>query len=353
MSLMKALRRQGKAPRAIGIEEVAIPQPASDQVLLRVHFCGVCGSDLHTYLNHPGYESVVERVTLGHELSGTVVSHGAAVSNWSPGQAATMISIQGCLRPTCPYCNSGQTQLCKERKVQGLHLDGGMAEFVAVNEKFLFPVPLNMDMKLAALTEPLSIADHCIVNRSSIKPGDLVVVSGPGIIGLLSALVARKCGAEVVLAGTKSDRRVRLPVAEELGFETVVVGSNLPSLEDQVRKKHRREADVLIEASGAPTAVERAPDVVRTGGRIIALALYPTDVTINMTKIVRKQIDIRSSYGSAIPSYERAVQMLVDGDIPVNKLVNTYPLKKGVSAFEDAEKQLVIKPMLVCNPGDH
>ena len=108
---MKAVRRQKKEEKAAAIEEVPVPAPGDREVLLRVDCCGVCGSDLHAWLNHPGYEFVAERVTFGHEVSGVVERCGNGVTDWKEGDSASIVSIQGCLKPDCAYCSEGFTQL--------------------------------------------------------------------------------------------------------------------------------------------------------------------------------------------------------------------------------------------------
>ena len=113
------------------------------------------------------------------------------------GDHAIMIALQTHHDPNDPYCRESLPQLSSRRRVQGLHLDGGMAEYVCVDQEFLIPVPDDLPLKLAALTEPLSVAEHCIENRSAIGEGSKVVVSGPGIIGLLCAISARSRGAKV------------------------------------------------------------------------------------------------------------------------------------------------------------
>ncbi len=346
---MKALRRFAKEPRAARLEQVPLPTLRPGQVLLRVHCCGLCGSDLHAYLNHDGYESVLAQVTFGHEWVGTVMETAPQVNDWKIGDRATMVAIQGCLADDCLLCLNGDTQLCPQRRVQGLHLDGGMAEYVVIDQRFLVPLPESLDLRSAALTEPLSVADHCVVNCSSIRPGDQVVVSGPGIIGMLCALVARDRGANVAVSGTRADVPIRLAIARRIGFATFIVGPEEPVLGDQVRKQFGREADVLIEASGAPAALISAANAVTFKGQITVVGIYGTDVGLNMTQLLRKQIDIRTSYGSALPSYERSLQMLAAGKIPFESLIQTYPLTDGIRAFEDAENQAVMKPMLLCD----
>ena len=230
---MKAFRRYARDARAARLVDHPIPTPKDNEVLLRVAHCGICGSDLHAWLNHKGYESVLPEVTFGHEFSATVTDTGSRVTNWKTGDQAVMIALQTHHDDNDPYCRMGLPQLSSRRRVQGLHLDGGMAEYVCVEEEFLLPIPDGLDLELAALTEPLSVAEHCIGNRTSIGPDDKVIVSGPGIIGLLCAISARSRGAEVIISGTERDEATRLTAARTIGFETLVVGPGHPPLHNR------------------------------------------------------------------------------------------------------------------------
>jgi L-iditol 2-dehydrogenase len=345
---MKALRRLRRAARAAEIQDVPIPSPGPDEVLLNVSHCGVCGSDLHAFLNQRGYEGFPERFTFGHEFSGIVENTGSGVSNWKAGDRAVVISVQGCLEKSCFYCGIGFSQLCRSRKIIGIHLDGGMAEYSVVNQKYLIRLPHGMDMMAAALAEPLSVADHCVTDCAKTGKGELVVVTGPGIIGMLCALVARLSGAQVIMVGAETDDYLRLPVARKIGFETLVTGRDKPALAEQLKERFGRLADQHIEASGSPAAIISATDAVRPLGTITIVGLYADDVPLNLTKLVRNQINLKTSYVSDIPNYQRAIEMLHRGDIPITELVRTYPLKEGLTAFADAEKQAVLKPILIC-----
>lgn len=349
---MKALRRLRRSARAAEIQDVPVPSPGPGEVLLAVSHCGVCGSDLHAFLNHRGYEGLPEQFTFGHEFSGIIQNIGSGVSGWRVGDRAVVVSVQGCLEKSCAYCSIGFSQLCRSRKIIGIHLDGGMAEYSVVNQKYLIRLPEGMEMMAAALAEPLSVADHCVSDCAKTGKGELVVVSGPGIIGILCALVARLSGAEVVLVGTKTDNYLRLPVARKIGFETFVTGPEKPTLAEQLKERFGRLADQHIEASGAPAAMISATDVVRPLGNITVVGLYADDVPLNLTKLVRNQINFKTSYASDIPNYQRAIQMLHRGDIPIAELVRTYSLKDGLTAFADAEKQAVLKPILVCQENN-
>ena len=227
-----------------------------------------------------------------------------------------------------------------------------MAEYSVVNQKYLIRLPEGMEMMAAALAEPLSVADHCVSDCAKTGKGELVAVSGPGIIGILCALVARLSGAEVVVVGAKTDDQLRLPVARKLGFETFVTGPEQPTLAEQLKERFGRLADQHIEASGAPAAIISATDAVRPLGNITVVGLYADDVPLNLTKLVRNQINFKTSYASDIPNYQRAIQMLHRGDIPMAELVRTYSLTEGLAAFVDAEKQAVLKPILVCQENN-
>lgn len=345
---MKAFRRFAKKERAARLEEIDIPKPQKGEVLLEVSYCGICGSDLHAWLNHKGYESVLPEVTFGHELSGSVIELGEGVNKWKIGQQVVMIALQTKYDPSDPFCHNDLPQLSPRRRVQGLHLDGGMAEFICVEDEFLLPIPEGLTMELAALTEPLSVAEHCIENRTSIKTGDNVLVSGPGIIGMLCAISARSRGAKVVIVGTEMDEEIRLSAAKKLGFDTMIVGTQSPPLSEQVEQKFPGGVDALVEASGSPIALSEAWRSVRPNGVVTAVALYSRSIEFDLTQFLRKQIDLRTSYASSQPDYIRAFELLVTGQIDPSILLNIYDLKEAEQGFIDSENLRVMKAILKC-----
>ncbi len=346
---MKAFRRFAKKERAARIEEIPIPKPRKEEVLIKVSHCGICGSDLHAWLNHKGYESVLTEVTFGHELSGTVIELGAEVKKWKQGDQVVLIALQTPHDPNDPFCKNGLPQLSKRRRVQGLHLDGGMAEYICVNEEFLIGIPKGIPMKLAALTEPLSVAEHCVENRTSIKENDRVIVSGPGIIGMLCAICARERGADVFIVGTKRDEKIRLSAAKQLGFTTIVVENDKSPLHEQVKDYFQCGADALIEASGAPRALSEAWRSVRPNGVVTAVALYSNSIDFDVTQFLRKQIDLRTSYASSKPDYIRAFKLLNSGKVDAETLLNIYNLEDAETGFIESENLEVMKAVLQCN----
>lgn len=346
---MKAFRRLAREKRAAHLVDISTPIPKENEVLLRVAYCGICGSDLHAWLNHKGYESVLPEVTFGHELSGVVAEIGSSVKDWGIGDRAVMIALQAHHDDNDPYCAIGLPQLSTRRRVQGLHLDGGMAEYVCVEEEFLLPIPEGLDLETAALTEPLSVAEHCIGNRTSIGSGDKVIVSGPGIIGLLCAISARSRGAEVIISGTERDEATRLSAARTLGFETLVVGPEEPPLSEQISAYFSEGANALVEASGSVHALADAWQSVRPNGTVTAVALYSRNIDFEITQFIRKQIDLRTSYASSRNDYLSALKLLQDGTIDSSVLTQSYPLVNAEEGFIDSENLDVTKVIVNCS----
>ena len=345
---MKAFRRFAKKERSAKLEEISVPKPGAKEVLVQVSHCGICGSDLHAWLNHKGYESVLAEVTFGHELSGVVTELGKDVEKWKLGDRVVMIALQTANDPKDPFCQNGLPQLSERRRVQGLHLDGGMAEYVCVNEEFLIKIPTNIPMSLAALTEPLSVAEHCIENRTSIRDKDRVIVSGPGIIGMLCAICARARGAEVLIVGTEKDEEVRLATAKKIGFKTITVGNKYAPLHEQTKSYFPDGANSLIEASGASHALGEAWRSVQPNGIVTAVALYSRSIDFDLTQFLRKQIDLRTSYASSKPDYLRAFELMEAGQVDADMMVSIFDLKDAESAFRESENLKVMKAVLNC-----
>ena len=204
-----------------------------------------------------------------------------------------MIALQTPHDPNDRYCEDSLPQLSSRRRVQGLHLDGGMAECVCIDQEFLIPVPEGLPLKLAALTEPLSVAEHCIGNRSAIGEGSKVVVSGPGIIGLLCAFRPAVEARRFALRYRAMSRHACEPL-EKIGFETLVVGPGFVALDEQVLHSFPEGADALIEASGSNLALSESWKSVRPNGIVTAVALYSRAIELDITQFLRKQIDLHT-----------------------------------------------------------
>jgi L-iditol 2-dehydrogenase len=340
---MKAFVKSGYGFGEAGVRDVAVAEPGPGEVLLRVASCGICGSDLHAFRSDPGYEWVRTPVALGHEFSGTVEEVGSGVVKMKPGDRAVAIAIQGCGR--CPKCLTGSTQLCSEKEVIGMTYDGGMAEYAVVPERHLVPVPDGLDLSLAAFAEPLSVAVHAALVRSSIRPGHRVVVSGPGPIGILCGMVAKLAGADVLMTGVGTDSVSRLPAAEAVGLRTANLSEG--SLEEHLLVNFDgRAPDAWIESSGAVRALSSAFGAVRPGGTITVVGIYVDRMDFSPTPAVRAELDVLFSFASNYADYEAALDLLASGAVDPSPLASKYPLEAAPEAFEEAGAGREVKAML-------
>jgi L-iditol 2-dehydrogenase len=341
---MKAFVKTGRGSGEAGIMEVEAPRPGPGEVLLRVASCGICGSDVHVFRSDPGFEWVRPPITLGHEFSGTVEEAGAGVTRVSSGDRVVAIAIQGC--GSCATCLSGSTQLCAGRVAVGLSRDGGMAGYAVMPEEHLVRVPGGLDLPVAALGEPLSVAVHAVNVRADVRPGQNVVVSGPGPIGILCAMLVRSRGAEVVVTGVGGDSEFRLPAAEGVGLRTA-------NLSEKPLDEHLRACfdghgpDVWIESSGAVRALGSALDVVRPGGTVVAVGLYAGEMTFFPTTAVRRELSLLFSYSCNRADYETALELLGSGALNPGPLLSKYPLEGADDAFAAVAEGRDVKAMLV------
>ena len=341
---MKAFVKTGQQPGEAGIKDVSITRPGPGEVLLRVASCGICGSDIHAFRSDAGFEWVRTPVTLGHEFSGTVEAIGPDVTRVSLGDRVVAVAIQGCGR--CEVCRSGSTQLCPQRVAVGLARDGGMAEYAVMPERHLVPVPEGLDLTAAALGEPLSVAVHAMNVRADIEPGQNVVVSGPGPIGILCGMLAQLAGAEVLLTGVGRDSKWRLPAAERVGLRTANL-SEAPLEEHLLRNFGEHAPDVWVESSGSVKALDSALESVRAGGTIAVVGIYAEEMHFSPTFAVRRELSLLFSYSCNYTDYQTALDLLESGAIDPGPLISTYPLQHAPDAFEAVGEGWEVKAMIV------
>src|SRR5919112_6888949 len=334
----------GYQPGDASVKDVSITDPDPGEALLRVASCGICGSDIHAFRSDAGFDWVQVPVTLGHEFSGIVEAIGPEVTRVSPGDRIVAVAIQGCGR--CAVCLSGSPQLCQQRVAVGLSRDGGMAEYDVMPEQHLVPVPEGLDLTVAAVGEPLSVAVHAVDVRAAIEPGQRVVVSGPGPIGIFCGMLAKLRGAEVLLTGVAKDSEARLPVAERAGLSTA-------NLSEKPLEEHLRDGfgecapDVWIESSGSVRALGSALESVRPGGTVAVVGLYAEEMSFSPTDAVRREISLLFSYSCNYADYQTALDLLGTGAIDPDPLLSKYPLGNASEAFEAVGQGRNVKAMLL------
>jgi L-iditol 2-dehydrogenase len=188
------------------------PHPAADEVKLQIAYAGICGTDIHII---KGEWPCKPPVVLGHEFCGTVVETGESVGNYKPGDRVVASNpAQTCGR--CHACRAGNPFMCPERVSAGYMIDGAFAEYLCIREERCHHLPDNVSYRQAALGEPLAVAVHAVMERTTVHAGDLVFVSGPGCVGIFAMLIAKLEGARVVVSGTAKDQQ-RLECARKMG----------------------------------------------------------------------------------------------------------------------------------------
>jgi L-iditol 2-dehydrogenase len=341
---VKAFVKTGNRSGEAGVEDVPFIRPGAGEVSLRVASCGVCGSDVHAFRSDAGFEWVRPPITLGHEFSGTVESVGSGVTRVSPGDRVVAVAIQGCGH--CETCLAGSTQLCPDRVAVGLSRDGGMAEYAVMPEQHLVPVPEGLDLAVAAVGEPLSVAVHAVDVRAEIESGQRVVVSGPGPIGIFCGMLAKLRGAEVLLTGVEQDSESRLPAAERVGLRTADLSEK--ALEDHLRDSFGEYApDVWIESSGSVRALDSALEFVRPGGTVAVVGLYAQEMCFSPTDAVRREISLLFSYSCNYADYQTTLDLLGSGVMDPEPLLSKYPLEEALEAFAAVGKGRTVKAILV------
>jgi L-iditol 2-dehydrogenase len=338
---MQAIVQTG--PRSVEVQEREKPTPNDDEVLVRVHAAGLCGSDAHAYRYEGGYEWIPIPRIMGHEYAGEVAAVGDDVERFAPGDPVVEEPIHDC--GSCFQCKNGQPNVCQNFSITGMHTDGAYAEYTIVSPDHLHALPDGIPLEHASITEPTSVATRAVFTRSEVTPGDAVLVEGPGPIGVLVAAVADSMGANVVVSGLGKDSTDRLPLVEALGIDTIDVAeadleARTGSFTDGIG------FDVVFDTTGHNSGVETAVEHVRKGGQIVVVGLPGEPSEVFMTPVVRGEIDLETSYGSTWTNFEEAIRLIANGTIDVGTIVDTdYRVDDPTAAFDAFLGSQTCKPV--------
>jgi L-iditol 2-dehydrogenase len=244
----------------------------------------------------------------------------------------------------CPYCRAGRLSVCDRRRSIGTHVDGGFAPRLVLPARNLHRVPDALPDPAAALCEPLACVCNSLLDPPAVRPGDDVLVIGPGAIGLIAAQAARACGGRVTVRGTERDGP-RLALARELGFETSVARA-VPE-GDGSAGGQLREVDVVVECSGAGPGMADALRAARRRGRIVQMGLRGADVTIPYDLVCFHELTITAGFASNPHSWRRAMTLLEEGAVELAPLVTAVlPLREWARAFESSHAGEGVKYVL-------
>ena len=274
-------------------EAVSRPEPGPGEVLLRIAFCGVCGSDIPRTFVKGTYRFPT---IIGHEFAGTVERCGPGVTGFAPGDPVAVFPLLWCGR--CPACEQGKYVQCADYDYLGSRHDGAFAEFVVAPQRNLLPVPAGVSLAAAAMTEPAAVALHAI-RRAGDVVGQTVAVFGVGPIGLLVGQWARIMGAGAVLLFDIVPEK--LAMARSLGFDLAFDSRQVDPVGMVVRESGGPGAHVCIEAAGVPTTMLQALGAVRLGGRVVLLGNPAADVTLPaalISQLMRREMTVLGAWNS-------------------------------------------------------
>lgn len=333
---MKALMKVAKGSGNVELTDLEEPQCLAGMVKIEVKFSGICGTDLHilhdTFINYPP-------VVLGHEFSGVVTEVGPEVRKIKVGDRVTVLPSTAVICGRCSYCREGKYIFCSERRGMGFGVHGSFTKYVVVREDMVYPIPDHLSFEEAALAEPLACAVNALEELTCIQGGDVVLVSGPGPIGLVCLTLLSGRGLKVIVAGTSQDEE-RLKLARELGAD-VVVDVLKEDLQDVVRKETGgKGVDVAVECAGAAASIRACLEAVKKTGKMIQVGIVGQEVPLPYDLVLYKQIQLFGSVSHSLSTWDRVMKLFEQNKIHFGKLItHKLPLSRWREAFDLCERK--------------
>ncbi len=342
---MKALVKQDIGAGNVSIQDVEAPQiTRKDEIKVAVKAAGICGTDIE--ILHGRDPLFRPPVIFGHEFSGEIIEMGKDVEKFTRGDRVVFEStVQTCGQ--CRYCREGKPNLCSTRLIAGFNTPGGFAEFSIRRQRYVHRLPDTVSFAAGALCEPLAVATHAVLELTPITPGEIVVVIGPGPIGLLCLQLVNAAGARSIVVGTTQDAN-RLNLARELGTEFVIdinkEQKDLARLVDDLTDGYG--VDVVFGCTGAPPAFTLGVDLLRKGGRYNQIGLFTKEIPFPIDKMSYRELKLQGSFAQKTLNWERALSLLGRGLVDTLPLVTTLPMSRWEEGFALAEKKEAIKVVL-------
>jgi L-iditol 2-dehydrogenase len=324
---------------AVELREIITPVIGEEDILLEVINVGVCGSDLHQWTADHSWP-VNYPVVLGHEFGGYIKEVGSRVKEWKAGDKVVS-ETAAIINPDNPLSKAGLYNLDTDRKGFGYGVNGAMTKYVKVPARCLHRVPDHLPFEQACLTEPCCVAYNAVVNNSRIKPGDRVIVLGPGTIGILCAVMAKLCGAEVAVAGLATDMH-RLNIAKQYGCD-IIIGDAIT----WAKQRDGLGADCVIDAAGASITLKIALELVRPNGYITKVGWGPQPLNFSLDPLVQKNVTLQGSFSHNWPVWERVIALMSSGQLNVQPIIGgVWPITEWHEAFEKMHKGEIVKSVL-------
>jgi len=340
---VQALVKTASGTGNVSLQEVSEPACRPGYVKIKVRTAGVCGTDIHHY--HDRYPNRPP-VILGHEFCGEVVEVGEGVESPKTGDRVVVNPSAGEACGKCRYCHTGHFFFCVDRSPLGSILDGGFAPYAVVRQGITYRLPEWTIDEAGALCEPLACAYQAVMEVTTIRAGDVVLVTGPGAMGAMCAVLSRKAGATVIVTGLGSDA-YRLGVVRQLGipYAVNVEKDNPAELLKDLTGGHG--ADVVMECAGSEAALDTALRSVRALGSVTQVGLQGGPVRVDVDQVVTKQIRFHGSICHTARTWDSLMQFIVrDRFDPGQFVTHRRPIPEWAAAFEDMEECRTLKTVL-------
>jgi len=343
---MKAVVKYGKGKGLIEIQEIPEPKIKDDEVLIEVKAVSVCGSDLHIYHDtHPYWPPVV----LGHEFSGVIAEVGKDVKGWKVGDRVVSETRTGSCG-ICYICQSGFPQVCEWKRPFGIGINGAFTKYVSGPARLLHRLPENVSFEMGAIVEPIAIGITSIIERSQIKAGETVLITGPGPIGLISLAIAKVAGVSLaIMVGRSTKGDLRLKKAEELGADVIIDIEKEDPISRVLELTKGLGVDFLIETSGNPELISKCFEMVRRTGTICAIGITGvSEVPIPYDRGIFKGIRFDFCFSSSWTSWEKALALISKGVLNLEPLItHKLDLEQWEEAFHLLENRQAVKVILI------
>ncbi|MEO8683207.1 MAG: L-threonine 3-dehydrogenase [Devosia sp.] len=314
-NMMRALVK-AKAEPGIWMERVPVPEIGPNDVLIKVKKSAICGTDVHIYnWDEWAQKTVPVPLVTGHEFVGEIAEVGSAVTEYRVGQRVSGEGHIVCGH--CRNCRAGRGHLCRNTLGVGVHRPGSFAEFLALPQHNVVPIPDSIPDEVAAIFDPLGNAVHTALSFDLI--GEDVLVTGAGPIGIMGALVAQAVGARKVVITDINPTRLEL--ARKLGIRHVVDASSEPLAEVMRQVGMTEGFDVGLEMSGSARAFRDMIDAMNNGGKIAILGIAPTGFEIDWNKVIFKMLTLKGIYGREMFETWYKMIALVQGPLDVSGLI--------------------------------
>lgn len=329
---MKALVKA--APEAgLVMQQVDVPVPETDEVLIKVVKTAICGTDVHIWKwDEWSANTVPTPMVVGHEFCGEIIALGTAVKKFTIGQRVSGEGHIVC--GTCRNCRAGRGHLCRNTQGVGVNRPGAFAEYLCLPEDNVVPIPDNIPDEIAAIFDPFGNAVHTALSFDLI--GEDVLVTGAGPIGIMGALVAQRVGARKVVITDISDYRVQL--AKDMGVQHVVNAESQDLREVMQNLDMTEGFDVGLEMSGSAPAMRDMIDKMNNGGKIALLGIAPTEFAVDWNKIIFKMLQVKGIYGREIFETWYKMIAMVQSGLDLSGLI-THRI--GVDQFEEGFEYMI------------